>query len=398
MALDARGKVFTQSLLAFTNGARVIANRGGTRSGKTFSVTMLLVDLCLNGTKAWNIDVVSESLPHIKKGALKDCEDILEMNNAVEGVRFSINKTDNQYTFPNGCVLRFFGADDWGKVKGSRRDILFINECNRLPYETYRQLAVRTTEVIFLDWNPDSEFWYEEKGIKTATGTIEIQSTYLDNLAHLTEQQIADIESNKNDENWWRVYGLGEIGRHQGIIYKDWELCDRIPEGAKTIGRGLDFGFTNDPTAIIDVYIFQGELYLKEQCYLRGLTNDKIASRLKAMQPSNVLVTADSAEMKSIAEIKNFGIRIEPATKGADSILAGIDILHRYVIHVTADSVNLAYEMNNYRWKEDKITGELYNEPMDKCNHLLDALRYVAINHLNERPAVRRPRARLGNR
>lgn len=395
MALDAKSKVFTQSLLAFNDGARVIANRGGTRSGKTFSVMMLLIDLCLNGRYAWAIDVVAESLPHIKKGALKDCEDILELNNAIEGYRYEHNKSDNQYTFPNGCVLRFFGADDWGKVKGSRRDIIFINECNRIPYETYRQLSVRTTECIFLDWNPDSEFWYEEKGVKTASNTTEIHSTYLDNLAHLTEQQIADIESNKGDENWWRVYGLGEVGHHQGIIYTNWELCDHIPEGAKMIGRGLDFGFTNDPTAIIDVYLYHGELWLEEQCYLRGLTNDKIAEKAKKMRPA--LITADSAEMKSITEIKNFGLRIEPAIKGSGSILAGIDILHRYKMHVTQASKNLAYELHNYRWKEDKLTGEILNEPIDKFNHLLDALRYVAINHLNERPTIKRPRAKLGD-
>lgn len=392
MALDARGKVFRQSVRAFNSGARVIANRGGTRSGKTFSLMMFLLDLCLNGNRAWNIDVTSESFPHLRRGTMNDCEDILLAMQVNETRDFSINKSDHIYTFPNGCTLRFFSADDAGKVKGSKRDILFINEANRIPYETYRQLSVRTTECIFLDWNPDSEFWYEEKGVSSAENTVEIHSTYLDNINHLTEQQIADIESNKGDENWWRVYGLGEVGHHQGIIYTNWDIVSRIPEGAKVVGRGLDFGFVNDPTAIIDVCMYQGEIYLRERCYLRGLTNDKIAEKLKGLRG---MVTADSAEQKSIAEIHNYGIMIEPATKGADSILAGIDILRRYKMHITQESENLLYELRNYRYKEDKITGEILNEPIDKWNHALDAVRYVALNHLNEKPTIKRPRAKI---
>ena len=206
--------------------------------------------------------------------------------------------------------------------------------------------------------------------------------------------QIAEIESNKDDENWWKVYGLGLTGRPQGVIYKRWEQVDAIPDYAELVGRGLDFGFTNDPTAIVDVYRADGELWLDERCYRINLTNDKIAEFLRPLPGCTV---ADSAEQKSIAEIKNYGVRwIEPAIKGADSIRAGIQILQRYKMNVTKRSLNLINEIRNYKWKEDKITGELLNVPIDKYNHALDAVRYVALNKLSKRPIIRRPRAKLG--
>lgn len=384
-------KVFRENLSAWAMGKRLIANRGGTRSGKTYSIVCLLVYLASAG-KQRTIDVVSESLPHLKRGALNDIEDILTADEMIEGVHYTQNRSDHTYTFTKGSVIRFFSADDWGKVKGSRRDILFINECNRIPYEVYRQLAVRTTETIFMDWNPDAEFWYEINGLKDKDNTVEIHSTYLDN-PYLSLQQIEEIESNKGDAAWWKVYGLGEVGRPQGVIFDRWETVDEVPEGARLVGFGLDFGFTVDPTAIVAVYLNDGKLWLDELCYKRGMTNDKIADFLRGRQGQTV---ADSAEMKSITEIYNYGIRtIEPAKKGADSVRNGIDVMRRYEMRVTKRSLNLIYELRNYKWKEDKITGELTGEPVDKFNHLVDAARYVCLNKLAERPAFRRPRGLL---
>lgn len=384
-------KVYRQNLEAWYDGNRVIANRGGTRSGKTYSLVCLLVSIAMKGKKRV-IDVVSESLPHLKRGAMNDIEDILTAEGMTEGRQYVKNRSDHTYTFKPGTQVRFFSADDWGKVKGSRREILFVNECNRIPYEVYRQLAVRTTECIFLDWNPDSEFWYELKGIKDREGTAEIHSTYLDN-PFLTEVQIAEIESNKGDEAWWKVYGLGLTGRPQGVIYDRWQTVDSIPAEATLVGRGLDFGFSVDPTAMVDVYKYDGKLWLDEQCYRRGMTNDKIAEALKGFRGR---VIADSAELKSITEIYNYGIRnIEPAKKGTDSVRAGIDVLRRYELMVTKRSLNLIYELRNYKWKENRLTGETMNEPVDKFNHLLDAARYVALNRLAERPAFSRPIGKL---
>lgn len=385
-------RVYRESLKAFIEGYRVIANKGGTRSGKTYSVISLLVTLATTSDKKRTIDVVSESLPHLKRGAINDFNTITDADNLTDGIHYESNLTDRVYTFRSGTVIRFFSADDWGKVKGSKRDILFINECNRVGYEVYRQLAVRTTETIFLDWNPDAEFWYELKGISAKNDTIEIHSTYKDNK-FLSEQQIAEIESNKDDENWWNVYGLGLTGRPQGVIYTRWDQVNSIPQEATLVARGLDFGFTVDPTAIIDVYKLHGELWLDEQCYTKGLTNDKIADVLRGRDGWTV---ADSAEMKSIQEIKNFGIRtIEPAIKGADSVRAGIQILQRYKMNVTSRSLNLIYELRNYKRKENHLTGEILNEPIDKFNHALDAVRYVALNRLLERPTIKRPKGKF---
>lgn len=371
-------RVFDESMEAHQQGFRLIANQGGTRSGKTYSLMMYLLVVALQFSKS--IDVISESFPHLRRGALKDIEDILMAWGLLDGEHYRYHKTDHTYSIPStGSSIRFFSADDWGKVKGSRRDILFINEANRIPYETYRQLAVRTTETIFIDWNPDSEFWFEEKGLATSDKTKLIQSTYKDN-PFLGEVQIAEIESNKGDEAWWKVYGLGQVGRPQGLIYTNWQQVREIPQGAQLIARGLDFGFTNDPTAIVAVYRLNGELYIDEELYAKGLTNDKISQALKG---KNGRVVADSAEMKSITEIYNMGVRgIEPAKKGADSVRNGIQILQRYKMHITQRSLNIIYELRNYKWQEDKINGTIKNQPIDKYNHALDALRYVALNCL----------------
>lgn len=385
-------KVYVESLRAYLSGSRVIANKGGTRSGKTYALAGLLFTIAYMSSTVRVIDIVSESIPHLKKGAINDIEEILTKEGLIEGANYENNRTDHIYTFKTGTKIRFFSASDWGRVKGSRRNILFINECNRIPYEVYRQLAVRTSECIFLDWNPDAEFWYEKKGISARETTTEIHSTYLDN-PFLSREQVEEIESNKNDPEWWKVYGLGLTGRPEGLIYTNWSQVRDIPEGAKLIGRGLDFGFTVDPTAIVDVYMHNGELWLDERCYRKGMTNDRIADELTGLSGTTV---ADSAEQKSITEIYNYGIKgIQPANKGADSVRAGIQILMRYKINVTAGSLNVIYELRNYKWKQDAITGELFNEPIDKFNHALDAVRYVALNLLSEKPVRRRPKTKI---
>lgn len=389
MEIDIRKtKVLVESRRAHESGARIIANRGGTRSGKTYSLLVYLLQYAL--IKTTEIDIVSESFPHLKRGVLQDVTDILDSWRFIEGEQFIHNRSDHTYTMTeSGSIVRFFSVDDWGKVKGSRRDILFINEANRIEWETYRQLAVRTTGTIFLDWNPDTEYWYEKRGIASRPDTVEIHSTYLDN-PFLGEVQIAEIEANKGDENWWRVYGLGLVGRTEGVIFKRWQIVGEIPADARLLARGLDFGFTNDPTAIVDVYQQDGKLWLQEVCYQRGLTNDKIADILRGKEGWTI---ADSAEQKSITEIRNYGIRnIEPAVKGKDSIRAGIDILQRYDLMVTEDSTNLIEELESYKWKTDRITGASLNEPEDKNNHAIDAIRYVALKHLAQAPKRMKPR------
>lgn len=364
-------------------GARLIANKGGTRSGKTYSILkmMLNIAMCVERT----FDVVSESLPHLKRGALHDFEEIIADNDQlVEGRNYELNRTDRIYSFPNGSEIRFFAADNWGKVKGSSRDILFINEANRIEWEVFRQLDVRTTRCILIDWNPDAEFWYEQQGLNLRDDTTEIVSTYLDN-PYLGAQQIAAIEAYRNDARWWKVYGLGETGTFKGLIYTNWCQCKGIPENARIVGRGVDFGYNADPTAIVAVYMMDGELYLDEELYAPGLTNDRIA---QALTGKNGVIVADSAEPKSIQEIKNYGVRhIEPSVKGADSVRNGIQIVQRYRLNVTQRSLNLIRELRNYKWAENKVTGELMNEPAknEHFDHALDAVRYLVSSKLRQR-------------
>lgn len=374
---NASSKIAEWTLNDLAAEKRLIAQRGGTRSGKTYSIMQVLFTLA--EATDYAIDVVSESLPHLKRGALHDWREILTK---AEVENYTENKTDGTFTFNTGAVVRFFSVDDWGKVKGARRDVLFINEANRIDYESYRQLAVRTTRSIIIDWNPDCEFWYEAQGLNVQYPPH--VSTYKDNV-FLDAAQVAEIESNRNDTNWWRVYGLGEVGRVESMVYTRWEQVAEIPATARLIGYGLDFGFMADPTALVAVYMQDGLLWLDECIYEKGLTNDRIAAKIMALPPAPIV--ADSAEQKSIAEIRNYGVKqIEPAVKGADSILNGIDVVSRYDMKVTQRSLNVIDELRHYKWQVDKISGKITNRPIDRYNHAMDAVRYLVSGKLSNRP------------
>lgn len=386
-------RVYKASLAAFVALFRIIANKGGTRSGKTYAVIQLLLVIATSLKRS--ISIVSESLPHLKRGAMKDFREILEKEGLIEGRGYFENKTDHTFTFPNGSTIEFFSVDNWGKVKGSRRDILFINECNRINYETYRQLAVRTTETIFLDWNPDNEFWYEEN-IAHREGTAEIHSTYLDN-PYLDTAQIAEIESNRNNEQWWRVYGLGLTGHIEGTIYRPFIQIDELPEARSRMQHyyGIDFGYSNDPTALIDIYIDQAakKIYCDEIIYESGLLNSDIARRMEEAGISKTTeIFADAAEPKSIDELgyKQYRYNVKPAYK--KDLLSQIQFLQQYDIYVTSRSLNIIKESRMYRWKEDK-EGRSVNEPIDAFNHALDALRYGVFSPLRVN-ALGTPRSR----
>lgn len=379
-------RVYKASLAAFVALFRIIANKGGTRSGKTYAVIQLL--LVIATTLKRSISVVSESLPHLKRGALKDFREILEKEGRVEGRDYYENKTDLVFTFPNGSTIEFFSVDNWGKVKGSRRDILFINECNRISYETYRQLAVRTTETIFLDWNPDNEFWYEEH-IASRETTKEIHSTYLDN-PYLDKAQIAEIESNRYNEQWWRVYGLGLTGHIEGTIYRPFIQIDELPDARSRMRHvyGLDFGYSNDPTALVDVYIDEAgkKIYVDEIIYETGLLNSNIAQRMAEAGISKTTeIFADAAEPKSIDELGSRGYRynVKPAYK--KDLLSQIQFLQQFEIYVTTRSLNVIKESRQYKWKEDR-DGNAVNEPIDAFNHAMDALRYAVFTALRKQP------------
>jgi len=291
------------------------------------------------------------------------------------------NATDKIYRI-NNSVIEFFSADNPGKVHGPARDILFINEATNIDYETYRQLAIRTTETIFLDYNPCFSFWVDEK-VLTRDNALMIHSTYRDNN-FLSAAQIEEIESNRNDVEWWRVYGEGLTGNLRGTIIRNWDIVEDMPLEYKKRWIGMDFGFTNDPTAIIDMRLAEGELWIDELLYERGYDNMMIAAHLQQSGiPAHTPVIADSAEPKSIKEIRTRGWQVEPALKGKDSIATGLAILNRYTKHVTQRSMNIINEYRNYRWKTDDA-GQPVNTPIDRFNHSIDAQRYVCLNKLME--------------
>ena len=385
--------VFEKNIKAYNDGARLIANKGGARSSKTFSILQLLLLIAIKSPRALLISVVSESFPHLKKGCLRDFCMILELEGMREGVDYTYNRTDSIFKIGK-CSLEFFSADSPGKVHGPQRDILFINEANHIPYEVYRQLAIRTAQTIFVDWNPAAEFWFEEENLNLKSDTVTLHSTYKDN-GFLSPQQIREIESNKHNENWWRVYGLGLTGIYEGLIYSNWAQVNDVPAVVKSAWCGLDFGFTNDPTSLIYVAFQGGELWIDELIYEQGLTNPAIANRAKGTPAKSLQIVADSSEPKSIAELRTFGLWMEDAKKGPDSILHGIEILQRYKWNVTSRSLNVIQELRNYQWKTDKQTGRQLNIPVDGFNHALDAIRYVALNKLDAAKPMRR-RAPVG--
>ncbi len=308
---------------------------GGTAAGKTIGIIEILIDLAQRDKSPTLTSIVSESFPHLKRGAIRDFLNIMETQKYFVPDRW--NKTDYIYTFETGSKIEFFSADQPGKVRGPRRQRLFINEANNTPFETFEQLEVRTENVIFLDWNPSSEFWYylELKGKREDLD--ELTLTYLDNEA-LPKSIIDSIESRKYRKDWWKVYGLGQLGELEGRIYTNWKIIDEIPHEARFERYGLDFGYTNAFTAIVAVYYYNGGWILDEKVYRKGMSNKEIADTLKAMPEK--LVIADNAEPKSIDEIRSYGLNIQPAEKGKDSVRSGIQLMQDQPISITKQSVN----------------------------------------------------------
>jgi phage terminase large subunit len=348
---------------------RIRAVQGGTSAGKTVSTLSILIDAAQRDTNPTLTSVVSESFPHLKRGAIRDFKGILQAQRYWNDNRW--NATDSIYTFETGSQLEFFSADQPSKVRGPRRDRLFLNEANNNPYEVFDQLEVRTKESIYLDWNPTTEFWFYDQ-VANRNDVDHIIVTYLDNEG-LDPQIRASIEQRRNNKAWWTVYGEGRLGEVETRIYTGWKIIDEIPHEAELKRYGLDFGYTNDPTAIVAIYHYNGGYILDEITYEKGLLNKHIADILKNQKKA--LVIADSSEPKSIDEIKSYSITILPAVKGQGSVNQGINKVQQEQISVTKRSINLLKEYRNYVWITDK-DGKVLNEPVDFNNHLMDAIRY----------------------
>lgn len=368
----------TKKVAALTK--RIRALQGGTSASKTISALQVLIDKSQRDKTPKITSIVSESLPHLRKGAMRDFLNIMMTHAYFEEARW--NKTDSIYTFETGSIIEFFGADQPAKVRGPRRDRLYMNECNNMAFETFEQLEVRTRDEIYLDWNPSNEFWFYTDvcgcGMASCQGTRKdvdhIILTYKDNEA-LEENIVKSIEQRRERKDWWQVFGLGLLGELSGKIYTGWSIIDDIPHDAKLERFGIDFGYTNDPTAIVAVYRHGDGFILDEILFQKGMQNSQIAAVIQN-QEVNVLCVADSAEPKSIDDIAQYGIAIIPCTKGRDSIKRGIDLVQDQRVSVTKRSTNIIKEYRNYMWEVDK-DGKVLNVPESGYDHTMDAIRYA---------------------
>lgn len=381
-------KVFEENARAYRDGYRRVLNEGGTASSKTYSILQLLILLAQSAKAPLLISVVSESLPHLKRGCVRDFFNILgepQDNNP----RYS--KTEFMYTFGMG-VIEFFGADNPDKVRGPRRQILFLNEANNIPWETARGLDIRTETFTFADWNPTGEFWAHENWIGEQENKY-IHSTYEDAKDVLPQAVVDNIESNKDkDPNWWNIYGLGLVGRIEGLVYPTFQQCDSLPLGA--VFYGLDFGYSIDPAVLVANVIIGGNLYSKELFYKRGLTNDDIAREMTLLGVKGTL-WADAAEPKSIEELCRKGLDVRPSEKGPGSVEYGHQRVRQYFQYWTKDSLNCIKEQRNFRYKKN-IQGVLTDTTTHDFSHGMDARRYgVASYKLIQTPSRSVAYARL---
>jgi len=364
---------------------RVRVVRGGTSASKTFSVLPFLIDYAIKNPKQ-EISVVAETIPHLRRGAMRDFLKIMDLIGMYRDEQF--NKSSLTYNFTNGSFIEFFSADNSSKLRGARRDVLFVNECNNIDWESYYQLAIRTRKFIYLDYNPVSEFWVDTE-LLGDSDTDFVVLTYKDNEA-LDESIVKEIEKAQEKaktssywDNWWRVYGLGEVGSVQGTIFANWQQIDTIPNEARLLGIGLDFGYSVDPTACVGIYKYNDSYILHELIYQKELSNKNIYDLIKD-EPS--IVICDSAEPKSIAELQSYGLRCMGALKGKDSILHGIQLIQQQSLLVTKHSTNLIKELRGYVWATDR-NNKPTGDPIEINNHLMDAMRY-GFTHIIQQPGL----------
>lgn len=373
-------KVFEQTLDAYISGKySIIANYGGTRSTKTYSTLQLIYLLALSKKmKDKVITVFSRSLPHLKRGCLRDFKKILEAEEYA-GVRQE-NKSDLFFIIGNNNKVEFCSAEDVGKLHGAQRDIVFVNECNYISNDKISQIFVRTSGVKFIDWNPTFHFWVDN--YRERPDYIEFRSTYRDNQ-FLSAEQINEIESHKNNERWWRCYGEGLDYVREGLVYPDVSVVE--DHEFKNPIIGLDFGF-NDPTACVMIEVEDNTLYVKELFYKTQLDVESLKNKMMFI-PKKTPIIADSARPELIKELHdNAGYNIMPCKKGKNSITDGVQIVNSFkIVYVGPREKDTFIEFTEYGWAEDK-EGNYLDTPKDKYNHSMDAIRY-AVTYLCDKPS-----------
>ena len=363
--------------------ARVVVNQGGTSSGKTYSIMQVLFTLAINDAGSVTT-VVGQDIPNLKVGAYRDAKTIHGLSPQLQAAFPVINEGERIIKCVNGSIIEFKSYADAQDAKSGKRDYLFINEANGISYEVYWQLAIRTRKKIFIDYNPSARFWVHDEVI----GREGVELLISDHRSNtfLTEDEHARIEG-ISDPELHKVYARGKTGKISGLVLTNWDICDSLPEREawKMSCYGLDFGFTNDPSALEHVVLAHGDLWVDEVLYSTQMTNPMIAERAKAVGLNEQMeIVADCAEPKSIRELQAAGLWVTASPKGQDSIVSGLDILKRYRMHVTRRSLGLLSNLRSYKWDKDR-DGNLTNKPEDRNNHGIDAVRYVALKRLAER-------------
>ena len=377
-----------RKLLSLSKRIRGIA--GGTSASKTISIIQILIHQAQTDKKATLTSITSESVPHLKRGAMRDFLNIMQEHHYFKDDNW--NKSDFTYTFETGSKIEFFSLDMPHKVRGPRRDRLFINEANNIPMETFEQLEVRTKDVIWLDWNPTREFWFYTD-YKDKPNVDFLILTYKDNEA-LDPNIVASIESRRDNKNWWQVYGEGQLGEVEGKIYTGWQLDVDLPHEARLERRGLDFGYAHDPACLVDIYYYNGGYIVDELLFRVGMKNRQLADVILNQPDPNVLIVADSAEPKSIEEMQEYGVNIIGANKGPGSVTQGIQWVQAQQISVTKRSKNVREAYKNYMWKTDR-EGNILSEPDHYMSDAMDAIRYGLETF---RPRIERPEAKVVGR
>lgn len=378
--------------LNINSDKRVLVNQGGTSSGKTYSIMQVLFELGYEEPNSI-ITVVGQDIPNLKVGAYRDAKTIMSSNDLVTDFYPTINEGERIIKCKNGSIIEFKSYADAQDAKSGKRDYLFVNEANGISYDIYWQLAIRTRKKVFIDYNPTARFWVHDELI--GREGVELIVSYHKGNRFLSEEEHQRIESIADPE-LKRVYARGKTGKIEGLVLTNWEICDSLPpeEEWKMSCFGLDFGFTNDPSALEQVVLAHGELWIDEKIYSTGLTNPEIAERAKEQGVSGQQqIVADCAEPKSIRELQGCGLWVTASPKGADSIVSGLDILKRYKIHVTRHSIGILSNLRAYKWSKDR-DGNTTNKPEDKNNHGIDAIRYVVLEKLPVHREVRGVRRR----
>jgi len=374
----------TEALNKLRNlNSRVKIVRGGTSAGKTICILLILIDYAIKNNDEV-ISVVTGTVPALRRGAYKDFIQILKSLNRYKESQH--NKSLLRYTFTSGSYIDFFSTDDSAKLRGSRRDVLFVNECNTISgFDAYQELAIRTSKQIWLDYNPAALFWVDKQLIGQPD-TDFITLTYRDNgsLSQSIVNELLKAREKAKTSTYWaswcRVYLDGEIGTLEGVCIPDWKEIDTVPVEARLLGYGMDFGYSVDPTTLIALYKWNDAYIYDEVLYKKGMLNRDI-SRFLSSNGITEAIVADSAEPKSIAELQGYGHTVTPVSKGRDSIVYGINLMNQNELYVTARSKNLKRELQGYIWAKDK-EGNTLQKPTGEHPDCIDAARYILTDTL----------------